>query len=86
MLFRSCPEDYWQKYSARIRAVTPDEIGRVARKYLHPDQLVILVVGDLDTILRGNPDRPEFTLAKLSGGRGITRISLPDPLTMVYPR
>jgi hypothetical protein len=26
--------------------LTPDEIERVARKYLHPDQLVILVVGD----------------------------------------
>src|SRR5262249_24142573 len=30
------PEDYWQMYSQRVRAVTVDEIQRVARKYLQP--------------------------------------------------
>jgi len=79
------PEDYWQKYRQRISAVTPDEIQRVARTYLHPDQLVILAVGDSDTMLRGNPDRPQYSIAKLAGDRGVTRIPLPDPLTMVYP-
>ena len=67
-------------------AVTPDEVQRVAQKYLHPDQLVILAVGDVDTMLRGNPDRPQFSIAKLAGDRGVTRIPLPDPLTMVYPK
>ena len=79
------PEDYWRKYRDRVRAVTADDIERVARKYLHPDQLVIVAVGDLDTVLRGNPDRPEYSIAKLAGDRGPVRIPLPDPLTMVYP-
>jgi zinc protease len=79
------PEDYWQTYRDRIRDVTADDVQRVARKYLHPDQLVIVAVGDVDTILRGNPDRPQYSIAKLAGDRGPARIPLPDPLTMVYP-
>jgi predicted Zn-dependent peptidase len=83
--YSKLPQDYWQTYRQRVSALTADEIQRVARKYLHPDQLVILAVGDVDTILRGNPDRPQYSLAKLAGDRGVTRIPLPDPLTMVYP-
>lgn len=79
------PEDYWRNYRRRVSAVTAADVQRVARQYLHPDDLVILVVGDVETILRGNPDRPQYSIAKLAGSRGITRIPLPDPLTMVYP-
>ena len=62
----------WEEF-----AVVPESyatIQRVARKYLHPDQVVILAVGDVDTILRGNPDRPQYSLAKFAGDRGVTRI------------
>ena len=83
--YSKLPEDYWQKYSERVKAVTADEVQRVARKYLHPDKLVILAVGDVDTIQRGNADRSQYSIAKLAGGRGVVRIPLPDPLTMVYP-
>jgi predicted Zn-dependent peptidase len=83
--YTKLPEDYWQKYRQRVGAVTADELQRVARKYLHTDQLVILAVGDVDTIVKGNPDRPQFSIAKLAGARGVTRIPLPDPLTMIYP-
>ena len=68
-----------------MTAVTGDEIQRVARKYLQPDKLVILAVGDVDTMVRGNPDRPQYSIAKLAGARGVVTIPLPDPLTMVYP-
>jgi zinc protease len=83
--FSKLPEDYWQKYSQRVNAITADEIQRVARKYLQPDKLAILAVGDVDTILRGNPDRPQYSMVKLAGERGVIPIPLPDPLTMVYP-
>lgn len=79
------PEDYWQKYAERIRAVTLEEIQRVAQKYLRPEQMVVLAVGDADAILKGNPDKPQFKLETWAGGAGIVRIPLPDPLTMVYP-
>ncbi len=84
-LFNKQPDDYWIKYRDRVRAVTADEIQRVAKKYLGPDRMVILAVGELDAMAKGNPDKPQFSLDKLSGGRGLTKIPLPDPLTMVYP-
>ncbi len=79
------PADYWNKYRERIRAVTADDVQRAAQKYLQPDQLVILVVGNIDDITKGNPDKPEHTLAKIAGKTPIHRIPLPDPMTMVYP-
>jgi zinc protease len=35
-----------QNYRERVNAVTPDDIQRVAREYLHPDRLSIVLVGD----------------------------------------
>jgi len=80
--YTKLPADYWDKYRSRVQALTADELQRIAQKYLHPDQLVILIVGDADAIVKGNPDKPEYSLEKQGS---ITRIPLPDPLTMVYP-
>lgn len=77
--------DYWATYRDRIKAVTVDEVQRVAQKYLQPDKLVVLVVGNIDEISKGNPDKPEHSLAKIAKDGQIHRIPLPDPLTMVYP-
>jgi predicted Zn-dependent peptidase len=38
--------DYPDSYPALINAVTREDIQRVARKYLHPDDTVIVVVAD----------------------------------------
>jgi zinc protease len=40
--------DYPQKYPALINAVTREDIQRVAKEYLHPDSLVIVVVANLE--------------------------------------
>ncbi len=40
-------QDYPEKYPALIRAVTREDVLRVARSYLHPEQYVLVVVGDL---------------------------------------
>jgi predicted Zn-dependent peptidase len=40
------PDDYWDKYPEKIAAVTADDIQRVARKYLKPDAVQIVAVGD----------------------------------------
>ena len=40
------PADYLDTYIDKIMAVTKDDVHRVAKKYIYPDQMVILVVGD----------------------------------------
>ena len=75
---------YLETYRDRLSAITVDDVLRVAREYLHPDRLVILGVGNLDDILKGDPDNPEYSLEGLSPGE-VTRIPLPDPMTMEYP-
>jgi len=78
--------DYWDTYRQRTKAVTIEDVSRVAKQYLHPDQLVILVVGNIDDIAKGNTDKPQYSLTKLAKDGQIHRIPLPDPLTMVYPK
>jgi zinc protease len=42
--------DYWDAYPAKIMAVTADDVQRVARKYLDPDAMQLVVVGDASKI------------------------------------
>jgi zinc protease len=44
------PPDYWDNYPAQVMAVTADDIQRVARKYINPDNLQVVAVGDLSKI------------------------------------
>ena len=38
--------DYPQKYLALIKGITREDVQRVAKKYLHPDKMVIVVVAN----------------------------------------
>ena len=40
------PEDYYQQFAKAVNAVTQDDVVRVAQKYIDPDHLAILIVGD----------------------------------------
>ncbi len=40
------PLDYYANLPAKYQAITEDEIARVAKLYLHPNQLVIVTAGD----------------------------------------
>jgi zinc protease len=46
MEFEGLPSNYLETYLDRIAAVTPDDILRVANEYIHPDKIMLLVVGD----------------------------------------
>jgi zinc protease len=43
--FYGYPADYFQHYVANIEKVTPADVERVAKKYINPNQLSVLVVG-----------------------------------------
>ena len=47
-LFYELPVDDLPKYRERVLKVTPDEIQRVARWFIRPSQLSVVLVGDAD--------------------------------------
>jgi zinc protease len=64
------PPDWLDKYQAEIKKVTADDVNRVAAKYLHKDQLAVLVVGNTKEF-----DKP---LASLGAVKEID-ITIPPP-------
>jgi len=44
------PEDYYQQFAKAVNAVTKDDVVRVAQKYIDPDHLAIVIVGDRASI------------------------------------
>jgi zinc protease len=47
------PDDYWQKYSASVKGLTEAQLAAAAQKFVRPDEVVWLVVGDLSKIEKG---------------------------------
>ncbi len=60
-----------------LSGTTKDDILRVAKKYLTPEKLVILIVGDKKDILLGQPDHP----VKLTDLTTLPNVSSFDPST-----
>lgn len=72
------PDDYWQNYTSNIKAVTPDDVLAVAQKYLHPDKMVFLVIGDPEAVRKGSDKHAE----RFSDFGEITILPLRDPMTL----
>jgi zinc protease len=47
------PDSYFNGFISRINAVTIDDVNRVANKYLTPDKMAIVIVGDKSAIAPG---------------------------------
>jgi predicted Zn-dependent peptidase len=47
------PEYYFNAYTTKITAVTPQDVQRVAQKYLDPDKMAVVLVGDREKIQQG---------------------------------
>jgi zinc protease len=47
------PDDYFSTYVQKIQAVTAAEVERVARQYVHPNRVAVVIVGDLKAIEPG---------------------------------
>src|SRR5579863_8639080 len=64
------PADWLDKYQSEVKKVTAADVNRVATKYLHKDQLAVLVVG--------NPKEFDKPLSSLGAVKNID-ITIPPP-------
>jgi zinc protease len=44
------PDDYWDTYPSKVMAVTADDVQRVAKKYIDPNTMQVVAVGDASKI------------------------------------
>ncbi|PCI11218.1 hypothetical protein COB72_01355 [bacterium] len=82
----SRPDGHWSTYRDRVRGVSADQIQQAANDYLHPEDMVILVVGPWDEIKKGNAESEAdearvATMAEFFGGHA-TEIPQRDPETL----
>ncbi len=68
--FYGYPLDFLEKYRSAIEKVTKEDVGRVAAKYIHKDQMRVLVVGN-----NADFDKPLTTLGAVTN----VDISIPPP-------
>jgi len=75
--FYGYPADYLETYHAALEKVTLADITAVAKKYIHPDKLAILVIGNkpeikpgLDALDLGTPTPIDITIPRPSGPAG----------------
>jgi zinc protease len=78
--FEGRDPERWLAYRDNIRAVTADDVRRVAEEYLHPNALIILAVGNVDDMLEGDP-RFGASFDEM-GSLPVIRIPLRNPLTL----
>ena len=72
--------NYWQSYVDNLKRVTVDDVKRVAKKYLHPEGLVILAVGDAEAMKAGGHDKaPEL---RFDAFGQMKQLPLRDPDTL----
>jgi len=69
---------YWKNYRSSVSAVTADGIQRAMAEDVHPDQMIVLVVGNIADIMKGHPDHA----AKMTDFGEIHELPLRDPLTL----
>jgi predicted Zn-dependent peptidase len=72
--------DYFKTYREKLRAVTAQDVQRVARRLLDPGKLTVLVVGNTVEMMQGDPKYPA-RITELAGGEP-KRLPLRDPMTM----
>lgn len=72
--------NYWADYRDNIEAVDIAAVQRVAKRRLRLGQVIILIVGQKEEILKGHPDHP-VELGRLAKG-GVKELPMRDPLTM----
>jgi zinc protease len=47
------PDDYYNTFTQKVLAVTPDAANEIAKKYIQPSHLVWIIVGDMSKVEAG---------------------------------
>jgi len=71
------PFDWYETYRKKYEIVTKEDILRVARERIQPDQMSVLIVGDVEACKAGDGKHA----CKLEDFGPVTEIVLKDPLT-----
>ncbi len=50
------PANYYQNYIDNLKSVTADDVLKVAQKYLHPEQTIVILVGKKSEMIDFPPD------------------------------
>jgi predicted Zn-dependent peptidase len=58
LVVQGLPDDYWNGYAARVKAVGAEEVRRVAGRYLDPSRLTLVLVGAPDVVTPQLADLP----------------------------
>jgi zinc protease len=72
------PHSYWYDYRTNIEAVDAQAITAAMNENLDPDKMIVLMVGNVEEIMKGHPDHE----AKLTDFGPIHQVPLRDPLTL----
>lgn len=59
------PDEFLAQWVARIRAVTPAQVSAMAREYIRPERMTVVVAGDVATIGDAVRALPQFTQARM---------------------
>ena len=63
--YQGLPEDYLETYLDNIESVTLEDIQQTARKYIHPDKLTLVLVGNKAVLETFPADFGEFNIIEL---------------------
>jgi zinc protease len=70
--------EYWVDYRDKVDAVTAEEIQKAMKQDLDPETMIMLVVGNIEEIMKGHPEHD----ARLTDFGNIIELPLRDPMTL----
>ena len=62
LVLHGLERDYWDTYRDKLAAITSDDLYRVAREYMHPNDLVIVASGNLEALESGMSEFGEIKI------------------------
>jgi predicted Zn-dependent peptidase len=83
--FDNLPKDYYKKYRQNIQKVTKKDVLKAAKKYLNPDKMAFLIVGDVEKCREGYLNRTGKKIGenekpmKIENFGSVKILELPDP-------